>query len=1183
MKNASISDPNGRIHSLDGLRAFSIGLVLLGHLAGTVGSPQFLAGVHSLGNYGVRFFFVISGFLITWLLLGELDRTGTVNLKKFFTNRVLRIFPAFYAYVGIGAVLGYYGLVELLPGDLLHAATYTMNYHDERAWHLNHTWSLAVEEQFYLIWPFVFLMLGRKYAPALLLSLVLVVPCIRAVMWFGYDMSPTAMMRQFQAVADSLAVGCLMAFLLRSGRLPVLRRPLLRFAAWVLAAVLLAGSAGAYLIAPAFFYVFGQSLANIGAAVVVYLCIGRKDGVLYRLLNNRAAVFVGTLSYSLYLWQEPFLNSTAAAFPQSYPYNLLFTVAAALTSYFLIEKPFLTLKNRGLGRWKPGGAVGSVGPRTVSQAASVCFVLAGGTVLAAGDLQSLVAPRSIQISAQEVYPALNAQSVLTVAGVNEGDAVATVVVRVDDKPSPSYWNRVNIERQVLQGEFELEIPLGGLRTHTGRAVRPREVLDITVFPGSPSAPISLERAVVVNPDFLPAGTLGWDFGPEHAAVFPGFQKVDPTGVGVSGKKLTGLQRPAGDALIADGIRGLERFEAAVPNGRWRVTLWTEDPGAWQSLPYWTHRQIAVNGKAISRTSRSAQEWFGNVYTAGARAEAVLDGTLWDLTAGRRGGLVTGEVVVEDGRFVLELNGDLAAARYVAGLLLEPADQHGAMDVVQEYRKRVFDRTWRLSAPAPAQDGAAVAAFSGNDPSVSERVEGVRWLLAKDDSRSRDIWLSAPPEDQRVELLFQPGPGWPDSLSVELRAGIWGFSRADPGGTVVLARAERLAEVADGVRLTAGWRRRLNIRAVTGPETAAGTYSGNLLVKHRTGETAVSVTLSVLDLVLPPADRSIGVYLEEAPHLSWFADFSDRRVEAVNCDLARLRRFGLTAIAPPFSLPTGGFAEQHIDMARRVRDAGFHAPTVSYAGYKWAARKQGAQTAVMAAAAVARHSAASGLGPVYWSIADEPGNSPGGYEGLRETVALFRSVAPMAGLVGHLNNKHDRRVLNLFDIVLVNPGFGVDRHTVEDIRNRGVTPWFYNMNNPRAAAGFYLWRAGADGYLQWHARMPTADPFDPTDGREDDFQFLYPSLNPCDASDIHEDLIALSDGISDLRWLLWLEHRALRDPAAKRLVAELRSDVPDTWRNAVDLDDRRLDLFRERIIDRAAASLRPGPLQNAASD
>ena len=96
-------DLSGHIPSLDGLRAFSVLLVLIGHVAATQGAPLWLdkPAITSLGNIGVRFFFLISGFLITTLLLREHARTGRIDLGQFYLRRAYRILPAAFAYIGL--------------------------------------------------------------------------------------------------------------------------------------------------------------------------------------------------------------------------------------------------------------------------------------------------------------------------------------------------------------------------------------------------------------------------------------------------------------------------------------------------------------------------------------------------------------------------------------------------------------------------------------------------------------------------------------------------------------------------------------------------------------------------------------------------------------------------------------------------------------------------------------------------------------------------------------------------------------------------------------------------------------------------------------------------------------------------------------------------------------------------
>ncbi len=129
----------------------------------------------------------------------------------------------------------------------------------------------------------------------------------------------------------------------------------------------------------------------------------------------------------------------------------------------------------------------------------------------------------------------------------------------------------------------------------------------------------------------------------------------------------------------------------------------------------------------------------------------------------------------------------------------------------------------------------------------------------------------------------------------------------------------------------------------------------------------------------------------------------------------------------------------------------------------------------------------------------------------------------------------------------------------------MTPWLYNMPEKRAAAGFYLWRVGARGYLQWHARMPTADPFDPTDGREDDVQFLYPTVQACpEVAEIDSALFDLVAGITDLRWLLWLERQADIDLRAATYLAWLRGQVPDNWDAMSKITSAQMDAWRAGI-------------------
>lgn len=337
-----------RLPSLDGLRAFSIMLVCVGHIAGTVGAPDFLLPLHNLGNFGVKIFFVISGFLITYLLLIEREKTGEINLKEFYIRRTFRLFPAFYFFVFCMAAAHYMGLIKLWTGDLFHAATYTMNYHHDRNWWLNHTWSLAVEEQFYLLWPLLLLLIGKLNARTVAILVIYIVPLIRALMWYGFEASPSAMTREFQAVADALATGCVLAYLYKSNtEIPrwftSLWFYLVPMCMFIIPALLSKFH-------PPIFYILGQSIINICAAALIWRFITVRKGLPFKLLNWAPVVWIGTLSYSLYLWQEPFLNSWVRDWYASWPINIVLVFGFALFSYYAIEKPFMTMRKKFTGQ-----------------------------------------------------------------------------------------------------------------------------------------------------------------------------------------------------------------------------------------------------------------------------------------------------------------------------------------------------------------------------------------------------------------------------------------------------------------------------------------------------------------------------------------------------------------------------------------------------------------------------------------------------------------------------------------------------------------------------------------------------------------------------------------------------------------------------------------------------------------
>src|SRR2546430_10211730 len=224
MENTNIFDrltrygfgERGNLPGLAGLRVAGLAVVLLAHLSGSRGfidSPRF----YSCGMFAMRLFFVVSGFLITSILLRDLQKNGQIRLGRFYFRRAMRVFPAAYFFIAVMAVLAVFGLVQFEHGDLLSASTYTMNFRGFPAHALGHLWTLAIEEQFYLFWPAALMILGWKRGMRSLIGLVLVAPLIRVVI-------PDLMGPRFALLwddhsllfwSDALATGCLLSMLWR--------------------------------------------------------------------------------------------------------------------------------------------------------------------------------------------------------------------------------------------------------------------------------------------------------------------------------------------------------------------------------------------------------------------------------------------------------------------------------------------------------------------------------------------------------------------------------------------------------------------------------------------------------------------------------------------------------------------------------------------------------------------------------------------------------------------------------------------------------------------------------------------------------------------------------------------------------------------------------------------------------
>jgi peptidoglycan/LPS O-acetylase OafA/YrhL len=345
-------DGAGLIPGLDGLRAISILCVIYGHL---LFAPSFTArALVSLVNpagLGVRLFFVISGFLITSILLKERAQTGTISLRRFYYRRLLRIFPAYYVFLACVFALAWLGVIALERSDFFYTLTYTFNMKGRQdTWWVGHTWSLAVEEQFYLLWPLVLQRCRRSTALKVALASAFIPPIARGALLMYSSAVYDHWFQTLPLVADPLAIGAVLAFAMDrvdwKGRV----LGLVNHRAWLLAPALVVVFEGLdhrpnFFPHPVVYVALLQPLASVGLAIVVARFSLVTSGSLSRVMNSAPIVAIGVMSYSLYLWQMLFINAVDAPLLR-FPLNVMWAALAATASYVLVEQPFNRLRER---------------------------------------------------------------------------------------------------------------------------------------------------------------------------------------------------------------------------------------------------------------------------------------------------------------------------------------------------------------------------------------------------------------------------------------------------------------------------------------------------------------------------------------------------------------------------------------------------------------------------------------------------------------------------------------------------------------------------------------------------------------------------------------------------------------------------------------------------------------------
>jgi peptidoglycan/LPS O-acetylase OafA/YrhL len=339
----------GYMPQLDGLRAYAVGVVLIQHWARWGPLPW--------GKYGVDLFFVLSGFLITSILLATKARTDTSRLRRirhFYIRRYLRITPVFYATLVITCLAGYIIVRQTFWWHILYLSNFLFVLKGGAALqYVSHFWSLAVEEQFYLVWPWLIVFLPLRYLKPMFVSLIVVAPLWR--IFFQY-LHPSLMQALPIAYGDTLGIGSYLAYhnWAHQGRRVESRSfqwaALLGVVSFTLctAARLRTNTSPLFLEDTALAFCFG------------WLIIRAANGFhnsLSNVIGNSAIRYIGKISYGIYIFHNfaPRLTSRFTQFipahahllhqmPVKLMIDLILTISVASVSWHVFEKPINNLK-----------------------------------------------------------------------------------------------------------------------------------------------------------------------------------------------------------------------------------------------------------------------------------------------------------------------------------------------------------------------------------------------------------------------------------------------------------------------------------------------------------------------------------------------------------------------------------------------------------------------------------------------------------------------------------------------------------------------------------------------------------------------------------------------------------------------------------------------------------------------
>lgn len=355
-----------RIRTLDGWRGFAILLVIVNHLATYLPRPGVIGGIHvglfplSLGGFGVDIFFALSGYIITLRLLEEERTRGCINLKAFYVRRAFRILPPALAYLAVLCLLAQgLHITDFRYRDVAGALLFFRNY---QTWfdgfagiYTAHFWSLAIEEHFYLFWPGLLVLAGRRRAAWFALA-----GALACAVWRHHDVGTFASFH-WSWVHPTGTIFPVRTDVRLDGMLLGAGAAIVSDHTWTRS--LLKGVPPAITLATFLLAVATVKLFRLQPALVTNLllstaiCISavQTQGLLHRTLNLRVFTWVGEISYGLYIWQQLFLLHPAdGSLPlgslNTAPWDLLASFVMATCSFYLLDRKLIPLGKRWSAR-----------------------------------------------------------------------------------------------------------------------------------------------------------------------------------------------------------------------------------------------------------------------------------------------------------------------------------------------------------------------------------------------------------------------------------------------------------------------------------------------------------------------------------------------------------------------------------------------------------------------------------------------------------------------------------------------------------------------------------------------------------------------------------------------------------------------------------------------------------------